>query len=344
MNDPLTLPGWQEFNHVQWNAKPVTYEFAPRGTGGPKLSLAAYQNSRGRFVLPPMNPHWPLVFTPTKTDTPSRLARQWSESAELLVEKMLECGTSGRIAFPGEIVDPRPWVWAGFHLFPLFTYYIDFPYDIAAADPSIRQKVRKSEKAGFCARRADDVSDMLDCFRETEQRQGFDHELTRESLQAGLDLMGPDAFRLYVCYAPDGEPASARLVIHEPGGRACDLAAGTKGKFLSLGVTQHLVGHMLNDLQTAGASGFNFCCANIESVAPSKANWGGYLVPLYGIEGFDAVPLRRLAGSFVRLLKNKRALRKRKQAAPQQSEAAPAPERVAEIPLAACNEVAVCNI
>ena len=69
MNDPLTLPGWQEFNHVQWNAKPVTYEFAPRGTGGPKLSLAAYQNSRGRFVLPPMNPHWPLVFTPTKTDT-----------------------------------------------------------------------------------------------------------------------------------------------------------------------------------------------------------------------------------------------------------------------------------
>lgn len=337
MTDPLTLPGWQEFNRMQWAAEPVEFHFAPRGPNGVTLDVVAYRDPRGRLVLPTMNPHWPVVFRPTNTDSPSRLQRQWSETAQPLVEEMLDRGTAGRIALPADVADPRPWLWAGFQVAPLFTFLIDFPFEIDQADAAVRQKVRKSSKAGFNCRLADDVGDVLACLRETEARKGFDHALTRESLRRGLDMLGRESLRLYVCYSPDGEPASARIVLHAPGGQACDLAAGTQRKYLSSGATQHLIAHTLADLQQAGAAGFNFCGANIQSVSPAKSCWGGRLVSHYAVEGFDRLPLRRLAGNFYRLIKNRRSIRKQRSSVPV------AAEQDSGLPLAACQRTVACS-
>jgi len=312
MTDPLTLPGWQKFNRRQWDVEPVEFDFAPRGPNGPRLRVVGYRDGRGRLVLPTMNPHLPISFQPTKTDAPFRLERQWSEVAELLVEEMLSSGTSGRIALPADVLDPRPWMWSGFHVAPLFTFFMELPFDPAQADASVRQKIRKSSKAGFSSRIADDVDDVLACLRETEARKGFDHELTRESLEWGLELLGAESFRLYVCYASGGEPASARIVLHDAGGQACDLAAGTQRKYLSSGATQHLIGHVLEDLHQAQATGFNFCGANIQSVSPAKSCWGGRLVSHFAVEGFDALPLKRLAGGFYRLFKKRRSVRQQR--------------------------------
>lgn len=312
MTDPLMLPEWQEFNRRQWNVEPHTVEFAPRGPNGQTLRVVTYRDRRGHFVLPTMNPHWPMDLHTTKTDSPARLQRQWTELAELFVEEMTIAGTRGRLALPPELPDVRPWQWAGFRVMPLHTFYLEFPYSITQADPQVRQKIRKAQQAKFTCRRAEDLDDFLACLRGTEDRQGFDHELTRESLRNGLQLMGPDVFRLYVAYSSDGEPASSRLILHTPGGRACDLACGTTHKHMPTGATQLLLAHALEELQQDGASGFNFCCANIQSVSPSKANWGGQLLTQFAIEGFDYVPLKRIAGSFVRLWKHRRTVLKRR--------------------------------
>ncbi|QDU81312.1 hypothetical protein Pla110_30530 [Polystyrenella longa] len=301
----LADAGWREFNERLWNITSEELTYTPRGENGPSLEVIAYKDKSGRFVLPSMHPNWHMQFQHTNTTSSARIYRQWDELSKLMVDDMVATGTHGRIAFPAEITDVRNWLWTGFRSHPLYTIMITFPYSVEDAESTTRRRYKKSVNAGFQVQPAKDTADVIPCLMGTEKRKKFDHCLTAESLQMGLDLMGPDKFRLYVAYAPDGEPASARLVIMEEGGICYDIAAGTQEKYLTVGATQHTIGHVLMDVQQAGATAFNFSCANIESVSPAKLCWGGQLVPLHGIEGFDYLPVRRTVGSFVRLMRNR---------------------------------------
>ncbi|MEZ6047700.1 MAG: hypothetical protein R3C11_19395 [Planctomycetaceae bacterium] len=49
---------------------------------------------------------------------------------------------------------------------------------------------------------------------------------------------------------------------------------------------QHTIGHVLMDVQQAGATSFNFSCQYRDS-QPGQALLGGQLVPLHNSEGFD---------------------------------------------------------
>ncbi|MCA9041909.1 MAG: hypothetical protein KDA65_16260 [Planctomycetaceae bacterium] len=301
----LADAGWREFNERLWNLTSEELTYSPRGENGARLDVVTYKDKSGRFVLPSMHPNWHMLFHHTNTDQTARIYRQWDEVSKMMVADMLATGTHGRIAFPAEISDIRNWLWTGFRAYPLYTIMVDFPYSIEQAESTTRRRYKKSVKDGFQVQFAKDPADVIPCLMGTEQRKKFDHSLTAESLKMGLELMGPDKFRLYVAYAADGEPASARLVIMEEGGIAYDIAAGTQLKYLNSGATQHTIGHVLMDVQQAGATAFNFSCANIETVSPAKLCWGGQLVPLHGIEGFDYIPVRRTVGSFVRLWRNR---------------------------------------
>jgi hypothetical protein len=98
-------------------------------------------------------------------------------------------------------------------------------------------------------------------------------------------MMGEDALRAYVCYAPNGEPASMRVALHHPRTRAIDWAAGVNTTYLHSGANQLLIGHMLHDLQQAGATGLDFGGAMVPGVGAMKATWGARLVPYYRVEG-----------------------------------------------------------
>ncbi len=95
-----------------------------------------------------------------------------------------------------------------------------------------------------------------------------------------------------ICYAPTGEPASVDVDLYHPGSRAVGWVGGTKTEHLQSGATQLLQGYVLEDLQAAGATGYDFVGANIPSVAAAKATWGGHLVPFYSVEAYT---LRSLA-------------------------------------------------
>ncbi|MAT15583.1 MAG: hypothetical protein CMJ46_09980 [Planctomyces sp.] len=301
----LADAGWREFNERLWNIKSEEFSYAPRGENGPRLDVVAYKDKSGRYVLPSMHPHWHMRFQHTDAEYTAKLYRQWDEVSKLLVGDMVGTGTHGRIAFPAEITDIRNWLWTGFRPLALYTIMVNFPYSIDQAESTARRRYKKSVKEGFRVQFAKDPADVIPCLLGTETRKNFDHSLTAESLKMGLELMGPEKFRLYVAYASNGEPASARLVVMDEGGVAYDIAAGTQIKYLNSGCTQHMIGHVLMDVQQAGATGFNFSCANVESVSPPKLCWGGHLVAMHGIEGFDFIPVRRTVGSFVRLWRNR---------------------------------------
>jgi hypothetical protein len=68
---------------------------------------------------------------------------------------------------------------------------------------------------------------------------------------------------------------------------------GTRGAHLQSGATQLLIHDVLEDLQAAGAAGFDFEGANIPDVAAAKLNWGGQLVPWYRVDSFTLRSLAR---------------------------------------------------
>lgn len=279
----LTLDGWLEFNRRKWRLSPIKLSLSENAGGRPAIELVVYTDSRGQIKTPKINPYIPVAFLPTDTQSVPRLERQWLSVSGLAVQEFRERGVVNAVSFPPSIVDVRPWKWSNFQVDVGYSFYIDFPYDIESADRSVRKHVRKAPKLGYTCERASKMGDVIECLEDTGERQEFDYRLSAKDLETCQHLLGPDIFRAYVCYAPNGDPASARVVLSYPGASAVDWVAGTKRDHLSSGCTQFLISSVLEDLQMAGACGFDYAGANIPSVAAAKATWGGQLVPYYSI-------------------------------------------------------------
>lgn len=312
MDTALGTPPWQEFTRRYWNVEPVRFDYAPRGDSGPKLSAVFYTGADRRLMLPPYQPHAPLRFSPTATDAAYRIQRQWLDTARLLVDDMQVRGIRGELTFSTAMVDPRPWSWAHFRVAVRFTNFIDFPFQIDQADRVVRQQANKAVRAGLVCSQTDRLEDALACLCDSEGRQGFDYGITLAGLELARELLGPEAFRVYLCATAQGEPVSARVVLHQPRGRACDWLAGTRNAFLSCGATQLLLWHVLDDLARAGACGYNSCGADIEPVAQAKAAWGGRLVPQYSLIAYDFRSNKHLLGEMFRFIRRRRRVRREK--------------------------------
>lgn len=312
MDSALATAEWRTFTQRYWGLEPVELTIAPRGPNGPQLRGIFYADRKGRLQLPAYQPHLPLQFVPTPTSSAYRLERLWLETAQALVEEMAARGVRGELTFPPEITDPRPWKWAHFRVTPHFTNYLDLPFSWSQADRVVRQQASKAQRAGFACGRTADVAQVLECLAGSQRRKGFAYGMTADGLALARELLGPEALRLYLCTAPDGRPATARVILHRPGGRALDWMAGTVPAHLHSGATQQLLAHALDDLHAAGATGYNSCGADIEPVAYTKLLWGGRIVPQYCIQGYDLLALRRLAGGFVRFVRHRRELARRR--------------------------------
>jgi hypothetical protein len=194
--------------------------------------------------------------------------------------------------FPPDVDDIRPWFWAGYRTGVRYTVVLDTSerMDIQRVEHACRKQGRKAWRSGFRFERCINMNDVIGCLASSERRQGFSYRLSARALECARSLLGDDAFRVYVAYAPDGRAASARVVLAIPGCTALDWVAGTNTALLSSGVTQGLIHHVVDDCRAAGCRTFDFCGANIRSVAASKEEWGGVLKPCFTIE--EANPFR----------------------------------------------------
>lgn len=281
---PLFLPGWLELNQALWGARPEVVRFERDPANPPSIESVLYLDRRGHVWLPPLNYYLPVAFTPTPTQSAPSRYRQWLEMTERLALDMTARGLHSRVALPPEIGDVRSWQWAGFQVSARYTFYLDLPYDGRSLDSSTRKNIAKGAKNGFLDERVTDMQAVMACLEDSELRQGFSHRLTAADLELARKLLGDEHLRAYVCYAPSGEPAAAKVVLHRAGGRAIIWLSGTKKEFLSACATQLQFMHVLEDLHAAGAIGCDFAGANIPGVALSKSKWGGELRPFFTIE------------------------------------------------------------
>ncbi len=276
---PLLHAGWAEFACATWRLSPLPWVFA---TNGARLETLLFTDARGRIVRPPIAPYVPLLFHSTAT-TPTRRGAEWLEVATPLAELMRRRGVVGTVPLDPSTPDARPWSWQSFALHTVHTYYLSLPYDLQDANESTRRQARRAEKSGYTCTQVVTSADVIACLTETEARQGFRTGLTASQLDVLHRTMGPDSCRAYVCYAPDGQPASARVILWSPGGPAIDWLVGTRTEHLPSSATQTLTAYVLADLARAGASLFDFEGADIKGVARAKMGWGGTLVPFTAI-------------------------------------------------------------
>ncbi|WP_138494492.1 GNAT family N-acetyltransferase [Paenibacillus pinistramenti] len=276
------LLNWAEFNRLKWGCPYVIRRFQS-GDSDYYGEAIFFEGKRGKWYLPPLNAYHFISFCSGAASKAHKQSSRWHETAELMIgDFKANMGTAG-IVFPPDITDMRPFLWAGFQVGIKYTYQLKLPFVLGDASSEIRGKIRKAAGMGYRTELTARMADVAACLDETESRKGFSHQLTKEDLELARELLGDKALRCYVCYAPDGEPASASVVLALDNGMTLGWVAGSKSAHLSSGVVQFSQSFVFEDLSRLGCTSFDFAGANIPAVAKSKAPWGAELVPYYFI-------------------------------------------------------------
>lgn len=287
MRNDLNLPtvfeglAWSEFAAETWNMKPRCIRVGSDDPSGMQAHMTVFLNRSGKLRMPRLTPYIPIAFRSTATTSLVRVSSQWLDASQQLAAEMERIGYGGPVSFSPSTIDVRPWQWLGHRAEVRYTYHIDFPYDRRSTSGSVRRNINKAQKIGYRCEATRDVELVHHCLTASEQRKGFKYGLTKGSLQRLQELLGHESCRLYVSRSPDNTVASARILLHQPNGRAIDWISGTVTSELHTGATQQLIDYCLEDLETIGARGFDYEGANIPSVARSKMEWGGVLTPFF---------------------------------------------------------------
>jgi hypothetical protein len=183
-----------------------------------------------------------------------------------------------------DVTDARPWIWAGYHATVGYTILNFLPVDATTVDGDASRRVRHAEQRGYRWTSQGSVPEVIACMAATESRKGFRYRLGQHDLEWLVANLGSEHARTYVCSAPDGDAASAAVVLHRRPGVAIVLVGGTHPKYLREGAAHLLMQRMLEDLSGAGAAGVDLAGADIPGVALWKEAWGGRLLPLFRLE------------------------------------------------------------
>jgi hypothetical protein len=306
-DSPLALDGWLEFNRIKWGVRPLRIRLPEVEGDGATLDAVVYLDRNGRVTNPARNPYLPVRFRSTPTNLSYRQMHQWLRLSEELAGQMRRRGLQNTINLPPSVTDVRSWQWAGFRSGVRYTMIIDFPFRVEATDKALGQVKRKAERQGFRCDMTTNMRDVALCLADTEQRQGFSLHLSLADLELAQSLLGEEHFRGHICYAPNGEPASAAIALHVPGATAVGWIGGTRTEYLRSGPAQLLEFFAIDDLMAAGASRYDLTGANMPNIANAKASWGARLKPYYTVEGYDLRRLARWSKNWLTFQKQKRS-------------------------------------
>jgi len=295
-SSPLMLDGWLEFNRVKWSLRPLRLRLKEDDKELPAIDTVVYLDKKGRITQPPLNPYLPICFTHSPTEKNTRLYRQWLKASALLAGEYKRRGIRCAVSFPPEITDIRQWQWLGYIAEVRYTFCLELTAGTDKLDYQVIKQIKKAENAGFTydLLTKSDFEGAVECLADTESRQGFSYRLGVSDIRTAQQLLGEEHLRVFVCRAPSGEVACARIVIVGETANALDWVAGTGRRFYNSGATQYLTYRVINELSRTNVRYFDFCGANLSSVSAAKANWGGDLRPYYLISAPSLRTLFRL--------------------------------------------------
>lgn len=270
---------WLRLTEMLWGCKAERVSYCLPNHDLPRLEGVFYLTKAGKVLLPPTHAFLPFRFIFTSSRKDCQLYSQKIELLKMLAADIKRRGWKGPLAFPPGFVDGRAFQWAGIDIDYGYTFVGKLPYDEAKLDTSVRKNIRKATNAGYTAVRTNDWDAVANCLKKTQKAKGFSYYLNAEHLSLVEQYLGSETLFAHLVYSPDGIPVCAQVKLAYLGGICVDWLAGTDRAYLNDGVNQLLYATSLQDVTDAGTPYFDYCGANIESVALAKSKWGFPLIP-----------------------------------------------------------------
>ncbi|MBN1824791.1 MAG: GNAT family N-acetyltransferase [Candidatus Eisenbacteria bacterium] len=248
------------------------------------------------FLPPPLTAYAGMVLA----DPESEKACEGTEDT-LRRASVLESALRLRFALSWTVHHPstpdlRPFVWNGWESIPRYTYLLPLRADgdlWSGLKSSLRNKIRKAEKAGIRARRAEDLSGAIRFYADSYEKHGASPPIPPERLLAWFDGLRREGIaRGYLAEDERGEPLAFRIALVD-GERAYDWVAGADTARLSDGATPLLYWKEIEDLR-ADREFLDMMGANTPTIAGFKSGFGGDLVPYWETRRFRSPLVRAL--------------------------------------------------
>ncbi len=186
------------------------------------------------------------------------------------------------------LVDIREFTWQGWTVSPRYTYVrsLDCPDFVADLSKNHAKNFRKASRAGYTVSIADDCRQRLDAFLvifensyKTVPAAYLPHCHFVRTLLHACENKGTAL--LYEAKDASGDVQAARIVWLSCRQQVMDWAAATTDTGRADGVTAFLLAKIFEDLRDRGYREFDFCGANMRSIARYKAGFNATLTPYY---------------------------------------------------------------
>jgi len=281
----LTKDEWIRYNERRWGVKGERVRYTLPGREIPAIEGILYLDNKGRIVNPPLNAFLPFVFIPTTTEKNCQLYHQWVDLTKIMALDIKKRGYVGGVALPPGFIDGRAFLWANLNISIRYTFVGRLPFEDKWLDTSVRKNIRKAKKNNYFVERTHEWDKVVYCLRKTTDYKGMVGKINETDLELLAESLGDKLMYAHLCFAENMEPVSGQVKFAMPNGSCIDWAAGTNRNHINYGVNQFLYYESIRDIEKTKTKFFNYCGANIESVASAKAEWGFPLVPYVVLEG-----------------------------------------------------------
>ena len=286
LKDPLFHPGWIEFNERKAGLKAERLIIGPdKGTAW-ELETIVYRNKTGSIINPSRTPYMPMRFHST-SDVISSVNRRKRMAIEKLSILYKNEKINKTIKLSPVLSDIRPFVWEGFTVDQLYTYYLDLNKYPHHTSSDIKNKIRKALKAGYYFEESVDYDAIIECIHAPYKRQRLKHTLFANELSDLHYHMESNGFTAIICKDKDGQPQGAAILFYSPGGIGMNWTRGMKNLALKDGANSLLMDYTINFLKSKGCKVCDLGGANIPRISKAKESWGGELIPYFAVSKFS---------------------------------------------------------
>lgn len=206
-----------------------------------------------------------------------------------------------------ELYDIRGFKWINYEVDVNYTAILNltaFSFDFI--DRAEKKQIKKSERELMKNEPCDDIEIMYSLWCKTFNRQGLKAPVSLSQIRYLYKIIkSQNAGQGFVTFDKDRNPASFRICLWNNLNKVYDWIAGTDPNYFKVGSSAFNLYSTLVYLKETGFSNFDFCGANIETIANFKLSFGAKLVPYYCIKKnpfyFKIIyPLRNVIKNFLR--------------------------------------------
>ena len=181
------------------------------------------------------------------------------------------------------LYDIRGFQWTNYEVDIRYTATLDLTmFNLNSIDRSEKKQIKKAEKEMMRNEPCDDIEIMYNLWHKTFDRQNLKVPTSLSQIRYLYEtIKSKNAGQGFVTFDKEGNPASFRICLWNNANRVYDWIAGADPNYFKIGASVFHLYSTLAYLKENGFLNFDFCGANIESIANFKLAFGARLTPYY---------------------------------------------------------------